>query len=48
MNNYKVMCLCNSEFHARTIFRDSRSYIIFLLLKSKKRKYKVSINNTRY
>ena len=29
------MCLCNSEFHARAIFRHSRSYIIFLLPKSK-------------
>ena len=40
--------LCNSKFHARTIFRHSRFYIIFLLPKSKKRKHKISINNTRY
>ena len=42
------LCLCNSEFHARAIFKPSRSYIIFLLPKSKKRKHKISINNTRY
>ena len=42
------MFLCNSEFHAREIFRHSRSYIIFLLPKSKKRKHKISINNTQY
>ena len=42
------LCVYNSEFHARAIFRHSRSYVFFLLPKSKKGKHKISINNTRY
>ena len=42
------LCLCNSEFHASTIFRHRRYLIIFLLPKSKKRKHKISTNNTQF